>query len=416
MENKKPKIRVAGFNDEWNQLELGEISDIKTGPFGSTLHAKDYIEDGMPIITTEHFKSGQLPENKSNTPQVSDEDYLRLKSYKLQKGDIVFSRVGSIDINALVTDVQDGWLFSGRVLRVRPNKQFDSGYLHYLLETTPVRNDVVARAVGQTMPSINTEILKKTKITTSKNVDEQNKIFSILKNIDSIASLHQQELDTLKQTKKGFLQKMFPKEGQLIPELRYPGFDTKWELRSLGEVAPLRGGFAFQSKKFKKNGVPIVRISNIKSNGEVGGDYAYYDAQSKDEKFLLKDGAALLAMSGATTGKVAILKNSDNGKVYQNQRVGLFTITDKVNYDFISIIVRSPMFTNQLKSVLVSGAQPNVSSREIDSFEFLFPKTKEEQIQIGKFFKQLDELIALQQQEIDALKQTKKAFLQKMFV
>ena len=88
-----------------------------------------------------------------------------------------------------------------------------------------------------------------------------------------------------------------------VPELRFPGFTDDWEERKLGDIAPLRGGFAFKSSKFRNTGVPIVRISNILSSGEVGGDFAYYDEQDKDDKYILPDKSAVLAMSGATTGK-----------------------------------------------------------------------------------------------------------------
>ncbi|MDW3624484.1 restriction endonuclease subunit S [Enterococcus faecium] len=199
------------------------------------------------------------------------------------------------------------------------------------------------------------------------------------------------------------------------PEIRFPGFTEDWEQRKLGEVSPLRGGFAFKSNKFVKEGIPIVRISNILSNGSVGGEFVYYTAQEKDENYLLPDKSALLAMSGATTGKVSILNNPNNNKVYQNQRVGYFTKTKNVDYSFISTLVRSKIFLDQLNSVLVAGAQPNISSKDINVFELTIPKNIEEQKKIGNFFKQLDDTITLHQRKLDLLKETKKGFLQKMF-
>ena len=206
---KVPEVRFPEYIEPWVKCKLGEISDIKTGPFGSTLHAEDYVLDGVPIITTEHFKSGNLPLSKENTPQVSERDYARLKSYVLKQDDIVFSRVGSVDINALVVSNQNGWLFSGRVLRVRSEESINSQYLHYELSTTRAKNHVVARAVGQTMPSINTEILKQTEIFVPKNINEQQKIGSFFKQLDETIALHQQELELLQLTKKAFLQKLF---------------------------------------------------------------------------------------------------------------------------------------------------------------------------------------------------------------
>jgi type I restriction enzyme S subunit len=192
-ENKSnvPKLRFPEFTDAWEQRKLGDVSDIRTGPFGSTLHAEDYVKDGTPIITTEHFKSGELPEQKYGIPQVSDADLRRLQSYVLKTDDIVFSRVGSVDINALITPFQSGWLFSGRVLRVRTDKNIDSQYMHYELSTEHAKNDVINRAVGQTMPSINTEILKLTKVYLPTEMKEQQYIGRFFSHLDNLITLHQ---------------------------------------------------------------------------------------------------------------------------------------------------------------------------------------------------------------------------------
>ena len=172
------------ITNAWEQRELGEISEIKTGPFGSSLHASDYVADGVPIITTEHFKFGSIEKNKYLIPMVSDTDHSRLIAYSLKTGDIVFSRVGSVDINALVEPESDGWLFSGRVLRVRSSEKYDSGFLHNLLETDDVRNDIRNRAVGQTMPSINTQILSATELTIPSSKREQQRIGNFFKGVN----------------------------------------------------------------------------------------------------------------------------------------------------------------------------------------------------------------------------------------
>jgi type I restriction enzyme S subunit len=115
----------------------------------------------------------------------------RLQNYVLKTDDIVFSRVGSVDINALITPFQSSWLFSGRVLRVRPNGSIASQYLHYELSTERAKSDVIGRAVGQTMPSINTEILKKTKVYLPPAIDEQAQIGSFMASLDRLITLHQ---------------------------------------------------------------------------------------------------------------------------------------------------------------------------------------------------------------------------------
>ena len=193
----------------WEQRKLGDISEIKTGPFGSTLHADDYVSDGIPIITTEHFKTGSLPTDKCGLPQVSENDFSRLSAYILNTGDIVFSRVGSVDINALITPFQSTWLFSGRVLRVRPQNKNSSQFLHTLLETEDVKNDICTRAVGQTMPSINTEILKTTPLRLPESTLEQEQLGKYFLNLDTLITLHQRKLEKLQNIKKSCLEKMF---------------------------------------------------------------------------------------------------------------------------------------------------------------------------------------------------------------
>lgn len=176
----------------WEQRKLGEVASIKTGPFGSLLHAEDYVVDGIPIVTTEHFKSGFLPDEIAGLPQVSESDRARLEQYSAIEGDILFSRVGSVDVNAQVTAAQSGWLFSGRVPRARPTVSVISpNYLHYELSTDDVKRSIINRAVGGTMASINTEILEDTEISFPRSRTEQLEIGRSLGNLDSLIALHQ---------------------------------------------------------------------------------------------------------------------------------------------------------------------------------------------------------------------------------
>lgn len=186
-----------------------------------------------------------------------------------------------------------------------------------------------------------------------------------------------------------------------------------WSKEKLRNIAPLRGGFAFKSEKFQNTGIPIVRISNIKFDGTVGGEFEYYSKIIPDEKFVLRGRSILLAMSGATTGKIAMLDSEE--EYYQNQRVGYFQNTGEIDYDFISSVLQTKAFTNQLNAVLVAGAQPNISSKEIDSFEFCIPDSIDEQSAIGSLFRTLDDLLASYKDNLDNYQSLKATMLSKMF-
>jgi type I restriction enzyme, S subunit len=141
-----------------NLKDLCVDAGIQTGPFGSQLHQEDYVQSGTPIITVEHLGENRIVH--TNLPQVSDEDKARLSKYVLKTGDIVFSRVGSVDRRALVQPAENGWLFSGRCLRVRPNPdQLDAQWLSYFFGLPAFKNYIRGIAVGATMPSLNTKIL-----------------------------------------------------------------------------------------------------------------------------------------------------------------------------------------------------------------------------------------------------------------
>lgn len=186
-----------------------------------------------------------------------------------------------------------------------------------------------------------------------------------------------------------------------------------WRKEKLKNIAPLRGGFAFKSEKFQNVGIPIVRISNIRFDGTVGGVFEYYSKIIPDEKFVLKGRSLLLAMSGATTGKIALLTSEK--EYYQNQRVGYFLNTGAVDYDFLSYVLQTKAFTNQLNAVLVAGAQPNISSKEIDSFEFCISESIEEQSAIGSLFRTLDDLITSYKDNLANYQSLKTTMLSKMF-
>lgn len=157
--------------------QLGEIADIQTGPFGSQLHNEDYVLNGTPIVTVEHLGSRKF--TTQNLPMVSDADRERLSKYALKKGDMVFSRVGSVDRCSFVTEHEDGWLFSGRCLRVRSNSEIDDKWLYYYFCQESIKQFIRNIAVGATMPSINTKLIGEVPIT-FPSIQKQKAIATIL--------------------------------------------------------------------------------------------------------------------------------------------------------------------------------------------------------------------------------------------
>jgi type I restriction enzyme S subunit len=136
---------------------LSEVAQSQTGPFGSQLHEEDYVADGTPIVTVEHL--GDTGFLRQNLPFVSDKDKTRLSKYVLREGDIVFSRVGSVDRSTYVSSTEDGWLFSGRCIRVRCNSKVSPKYISYYFRLESFKKMMRSIAVGATMPSLNTSLM-----------------------------------------------------------------------------------------------------------------------------------------------------------------------------------------------------------------------------------------------------------------
>ena len=205
------------MNCEFKAKKLSLLADIQTGPFGSQLHKEDYVDSGTPIVTVEHL--GNKKFSMQNLPFVSDRDKERLKKFILSEGDIVFSRVGSVDRCSFVSEEYDGWMFSGRCLRVRPYDEINPEYLYYYFTLENTKQFVRGIATGATMPSINTKFMGEVPIMyPSKDIQERiakllgvidykiNVNNSINDNLsDQIQAIYSNEFDPTTHTPSGIL-------------------------------------------------------------------------------------------------------------------------------------------------------------------------------------------------------------------
>ena len=396
-----PNLRFPEFQGEWKKTTIGEIATIKNGPFGSVLHAEDYVDEGMPIVTTEHFKSGNLPLSKNGIPQVSEDDYCRLKGYMLETDDIVFSRVGSVDINAHVEHVQQGWLFSGRVLRVRPIKSVNSLCLHYVLSTESVKRDIRNRAVGQTMPSINTPILSNTGIYMSQSEAEQKKIANLLSIIDERIATQNKIIEDLKKLKSAII------------DYAINSLDSGFvKFGSLYEMAGEGGTPTTSNASFYDNGkIPFIKIDDLKQK---------YLTENKDfitELGLQKSSAwlvpthSILFSNGATIGEISITTYP----VCTKQ--GILGIVPKQNIDveFLYYFMSSSYFKKAVSRIVTEGTMKTAYLKDINNILCPIP-TKEKQQEIAKMPSALNSKIDFEQSILKLFCSQKQHLLRQMFI
>lgn len=206
-----------------------------------------------------------------------------------------------------------------------------------------------------------------------------------------------------------------------MPSLRFPEFlnDREWELVHIGRYYKLQGGFAFKSCYFKDSGIPIIRIANIPNDGAFvdTSNCVCYEAIANDSNYIVSMGDLLIAMSGATIGKTAIFHEPHNA--YLNQRVGLFKSINVDNYyPFLCQWVKSECFSRQLKRTLAAGAQPNISSKDIESFIWAYPignSSNKEQRKIADCLTSLDRYIYNTKSKLQQLKAHKRGLMQRLF-
>lgn len=375
---REPRCFLGSFDFSWEQRKLGDISEIKTGPFGSTLHADDYVSDGTPIITTEHFKTGALPRSKNGLPQVSDSDYKRLTAYTLDDGDIVFSRVGSVDINALITPFQSNWLFSGRVLRVRPQTDISSKFLHTRLETESIKTDIRTRAVGQTMPSINTEILKITPLVLPSSAAEQEQIGSYFAALDNLITFHQR--------KCVFLFSFF----RACISMNFTASTFSWEQRKLGELA------LFNPKDELPQTFEYVDLESV-----VGTEMLSHRTE-------VKSSAPSRAQRLAHTGDLFyqtvrpyqknnyLFEKPDNNYVFST---GYAQMRPYVDGYFLLSLVQSERFVKVVLDNCTGTSYPAINANDLAEIEVAAPSDESEAQKIGTIFRSIDNLITLHQRE-----------------
>ena len=406
-----PNLRFKEFQGEWEKTTIGEIATIKNGPFGSVLHAEDYVDEGMPIVTTEHFKSGNLPLSKNGIPQVSEDDYCRLKGYMLETDDIVFSHVGSVDINAHVEHVQQGWLFSGRVLRVRPIKSVNSLCLHYVLSTESVKRDIRNRAVGQTMPSINTPILSNTGIYMSQSEAEQKKIANLLSLIDERISTQNKIIDKLQSLIKGIADNILDnplwKKTYLRSFMQFISTNSlSWEQLSYeeGEIRNLHYGLihGFFTSGIKSYSLPMVKYGEMPKQYTLCqvGDVAFADA-SEDTDEIGKSVEFVDTIKGDTICGLHTIHGRD--------------IKNRTVVGFKGFAFNSRYFHNQIKRLAQGTKVFSITANNLSSCYVYLPDVETQKV-IVKLLKAYEEQLIISRMTLKQYEKQKQYLLRQMFI
>ncbi|MEA1847195.1 restriction endonuclease subunit S [Enterococcus faecium] len=416
----QPEIRFPGFTDDWEQRKFGVTNSYFTdGNYGESYPSADELSDklnGVPFLRGSNLKNGRLVEEDAN--YITPEKHAELTSGHLELDDIVVAVRGSLGALGYAGQENVGWNINSQLAIIRTDKSELKGQflIQYLLSSKG-QKELLSRNTGTALKQLPIKQLKDVPVPIP-GIDEQDRIGSFFVNLDTTITLHQRKLDLLKETKKGFLQKMFPKNGAKVPEIRFPGFTEDWEQRKLGDVtAEVFQGIntAGDKVEYSDTGTPILQAKHI-----TGGDVTFDEARFLDKerysnyfpKYVPVENDILFANIG-TIGPSTVVRDESEFLVAWN--ILKITLKKPEIAEFIQLQLDQLNQKHYFDSVLTGNATKFVNKDEMLRTPISVP-TIEEQKKVGVFFSNIQRAITLHQRKLDLLKETKKGFLQKMFV
>lgn len=391
---KQPKLRFPEFTGDWKQHKFEDVVTIGSG--------KDY----------KHLESG-------NVPVYGTGGYMLSVNQALSESEdaVGIGRKGTIDKPYILR--APFWTVDTLFYCI-PNKGFDLTFTNCLFQNVDWKKKDESTGV----PSLSKVIINNVK-TYVPSLEEQQKIASLFSELDTLIQSAEKELDGYRELKQSMLQKMFPKKGDKVPEIRFPEFTGDWEQRKLGDTIPVvtdyvaAGSFADIAANVDYKSEPdyaqLVRTVDLKHNFE-NNDSIYVDKKAFDYLYRvnLDEESIVLPNIGANIGEVYYIEPS--ALPYERNVLGPNAIYLKPckNTKFIYSLFQTVDFQKKLMISIASSGQPKFNKTELKEITITLPNN-DEQKKIGEYFSNLDNLITLQQQELDGYKELKKGLLQQMF-
>ena len=389
-----PAIRFKGFSDTWEQRKAIDIADYSKG---NGYSKGDLTDAGTPIILYGRlYTKYQFAISEVDTFTVP-----RNGAVYSQGNEVIVPASGETadDIARASAVEKSGVLLGGDLNILRPFDFINPLFLALAISNGEPQKELAKKAQGKSVVHIhNTDIQEVTIAYPSRT--EQDRIVSVFRQLDNLITLHQREYEKLHNIKKSMLEKMFPKNGSNVPEIRFKGFTEAWEQRKLGEVLSILKDGTHGTHQDAEEGPYLLSAKNIK-NGQIIIDDSSDRKISEDEfnqihtKFTLENGDILLTIVGSI-GESAILENA--GKFTFQRSVAFLRPSEEMTSRFLKTEIESVQFQKELNDRKSQSAQPGVYLGDLSKIP-IYITSKEEQKKIGEYFSNLDHLITLHQRK-----------------
>ena len=395
--SKTPKIRFAGFTDDWEQRKLGDIADFN--PKAELPEVFEYV-DLESVVGTEMIFHRE--ETKITAPSRAQ----RLAQF----GDLFYQTVRPYQRNNYLFEKTDNtYVFSTGYAQMRPN--IDGYLLLSFVQTDLLVKAVLDRCTGTSYPAINANDLAEMEVRIPPLRHEQEQIGAYFRNLDNLITLHQRKLSKLNNIKKAMLEKMFPQNGKNVPEIRFEGFTDAWEQRKLSQLGSIITGSTPSTQVkayYSENGIPWVTPTDISDNVTFRTAKHITNEGQKVARVVPKN--TILVTCIASIGKNTMLGTTGSF----NQQINGLLPNEKENHPYF-LLAESTLWSDKMKRTAASGTMQIVNKTEFSEIDTYVPPLDEQKL-IGEYFQNLDNLITLHQRKLDKLMNIKKSMLEKMFV
>ena len=410
---KTPAIRFKGFTDAWEQRKLREIAETRRG---LTYNPTNIREAGIRVLRSSNIDEDRFAMGVDDV--FVEEDAINIPFAK--NGDILITSANGssrlVGKHAIIQGIQEKSTVHGGFM-LAASTRFPE-FLNASMSSpwySKFINLFVAGGNGA-IGNLNKNDLDE-QLVSIPTEEEQQQIGAYFQQLDNLIALHQRKLLKLKNVKKAMLEKMFPKNGSNVPEIRFAGFTDAWEQRKLREIAETRRGLTYNPTNIREAGIRVLRSSNIDEDRfAMGVDDVFVEEDAINIPFA-KNGDILITSANGSSrlvGKHAIIQGIQEKSTVH----GGFMLAASTRFpEFLNASMSSPWYSKFINLFVAggNGAIGNLNKNDLDEQLVSIP-TEEEQQQIGAYFQQLDNLIALHQRKLEKLKNVKKACLEKMFV
>lgn len=408
--SRKPKIRFKGFTDDWEQRKLGDIADIVGGGTPST-GISEFWDGNIDWYAPAEI-ANQIYLNSSQR-KITEEGYNHSSAKMLPVGTVLFTSRAGIGKTAILS--QKGCTNQGFQSIVPQKDELDSYFIFSRTEELKQYGKTIG--AGSTFVEVSGKHMANMELMMPKTINEQKVIGQYFSNLDHLITLHQRKLEKLMNVKKSMLEKMFPKQGSVVPEIRFCGFTDAWEQRKLSDIYQNIGN-AFvgtATPYYVEQGHFYLESNNIKDgqinhNSEVFIKNDFYERQ-KDK--WLHTGDMVMVQSGHVGHAAVIPEKLDNSAahaliMFRNAKVEIEPYL--LNYQY-----QTSNSKKKIDNITTGNTIKHILASDMKQFIVDIPSIGEQQL-VANYFIQLDELITLHQRKLEKLKNIKKSMLEKMFI